>query len=181
MEFTAIIGDRGAGKTCYLTSLLRRHHASGQTVVSNYHLNFPHVKMAFQDIRALPKELHRTVVGLDELAIGADSYDFFSKSTRELTTFVAEIRKRQCIVYFTTQRFSMIAKRLRLQTDGFIFMEDVDKNAPLKFGQIHRDVCAGVFNIYWADSNLRIVNRKSFLGRNYWDMYDTDEIIRDAQ
>lgn len=182
MEFICIVGDRGGGKTNILTKYLKDGVDSGRKVIANYQLAFKHRYMPFAEIRKLPPELNGALVGMDELGVGADSYEFFTKDSKDITTFVAEIRKRHCTAYYTVQRFSMIARRLRLLTDGFIFMEDLDRqNMVAEDGTVvddHRLVCKGIFRATFCDSYMRVIRAKKFYGAKYWPMYNTDEIVR---
>jgi hypothetical protein len=126
-------------------------------------------------------EIEGSIIGLDELGIGADSYDFFSKDTRAIVSLIAQIRKLHCVCYYTVQRFRQIARRLRLQTNGFIFMEDQDKgNMICPDGDIaksHREVCRGLFTASYYDEEMVMVDEKTFNGRPYWGKYNTDTMI----
>jgi len=172
MEFFGIIGDRGSGKTNLLTAILHDQYANGKTIISNFHLSFPYTLMGFSDLIKLGPEIHRATIGMDELGRGADSYDFFLHDVRRITTLISEIRKRECIVWYTVQRWNLIAKRLRDQTDGFILCVDADQGHPPEKGR-----CQGLFNLTFINSDFHVVRRARFDGRPFWDMYDTEEII----
>lgn len=181
MEFVGILGDRGSGKTNLTTKYLYDAHLEGREIVSNYSLKFPHLLMPFEEIRKVPKEIYGKVIGMDELGKGGDSYDFFSKDTRELTEMVAELRKVHAMVYYNTQRFSLIARRLRILTDGIILMDDPDKykmhDAAGNKVQMHREVCDGIFRAVFLNEDGEIIRSKRFNGRPYWDKYNTDQRI----
>lgn len=181
MEFIGIIGERGSGKTNIMTKYLHDAMRDGDKVISNYSLKFKHRIMSFEELRQLGPEIQDCVIGMDELGVGADSYDFFSKESRKITSLIAQIRKRHCRVYYTVQRFSMVARRLRLQTDGFIFMEDIDRgNMRTADGlrvKTHREVCSGFFRAMYCNDDLEVMRTRIFDGHKYWGIYDTDEII----
>lgn len=204
MRFIAIIGEAGSGKTTLMTSLLIRSAVGGNRIVSNYHLNVPaiesdfgvkldHLYMTYQELASLPASLTGSVVGMDEMAKGADSYDFFSHQSRHLTTLVAESRKRQAIMYFNVQRFGMIAKRLRDQVNGFILMEDGDKDTPhcicstvklnLRGCTCGRNgyKCARAFFMSSVDDSFRVIKREEpFDGRPWGKYFNTNEVIYSA-
>lgn len=182
MDFLAIIGDPGSGKTNMLIRYLYNEHHSGSRIVSNLHsLKFPSTYMGFDQLMSAGDEIMGSYVGMDELGVGADSYDFLSKNNRGITQFVAQVRKFHCRVAYTVQRFSMISRRLRLLTDGFVSMSDPDKFNMFypdgRKAKIHREVCKGIFRAEYFNRDMRPIRRRLFNGKNYWHLYDTDERI----
>lgn len=181
MEFVAILGDRGAFKTCFMTSLLAADARNKRRpIFANYTLYFParYVvrKLPFGTIAAMAREtseLHGSSIGLDELGVGADSYDFFENQPKEIVEMVAQLRKDRAIAYYTVQRFDDIARRLRKQTDAYFLCEDVDRN--LNPGPDHRDTCMGISHIHQMDADLRYVRDFYFDGKPWYRWYNTDE------
>lgn len=164
MQVVGIIGNRGAGKTCLMTDLLYKDYKAGRKVIANYHLKFPVVYMSFEKVATLPEELQDATLGFDELGIGADSRAFFSKRNSKISKLVTQIRKRKCLLYYTVQRFNLIDKRIREQTDYFILMEA--KKAK------------GVFIGYVLDGGTGDnIRRFVFYGHKAFGLYDTNEII----
>jgi ABC-type dipeptide/oligopeptide/nickel transport system ATPase component len=184
MRFVAIMGDAGSGKTTLMTAILYKHAQAGTKIISNYNLHgINHTLMPFKQLATLPAELNESAVGMDELGTGADSYDFFSAQSRALTKLVTQSRKRHCVVYFTVQRYGLIAKRLRQQVNGFILMEDIDMSTPhcicagpCKCGRKGYR-CARQFDCIFLDSRRKVVNRETFDGTKWGEFFDTDEII----
>jgi len=186
MEFLAIIGDPGSGKTNMLVKYLYAEYHSGTQVVSNIRsIKFPQIYMEFDDfIEAADHDdprLDGAYVGTDELGVGADSYEFLSARNKGLTKFNTQRRKYQIRWAYTVQRFSMISRRLRLLTDGFISMSDPDKNnmwhSNGRRAKHHNEVCRGVFRAEYFDRNMKLIKRRMFNGRRYWPLYDTREKI----
>lgn len=190
--FNGILGDVGSGKTNFMTRYLYHAERSGAPVISNYQLiGIKHTLMSFAEFASIMatknekfirSKLEGATIGWDELGIGADSYEFFSKDNRALTELVAYIRKFHITAYFTVQRFSMIARRLRIMTGAFILMEDNDKGRMVdrhgKRARLHRDICEGLFWGTYTNDYLEPVGEpKLFNGRRYWNMYDTDKVI----
>lgn len=185
MRFVAIIGDAGSGKTTLMTAILYQSWQSGSKVISNYHLTgIPHTLMAFSQLATLPPEITGSVIGMDELGKGADSYEFFSAQSQKLTTLVSQSRKRHCVVYFTVQRFNLIAKRLRQQVSGFILMDDLDATTPhcicskLPCRCRRKGYkCARQFKCTFVDQYKKVVNVTEFDGTPWGGYFDTDEIV----
>lgn len=166
---TAIVGNRGSGKTCFMTFLALKYHAEGKAIYSNYHLhNIPYKPMTLKEMAELPEELTNAVVLMDELHVGADSYDFMKSSSKAFYMFATQLRKRKVNWYYTTQIFTQVAKRIRMQTDYLITMENTKKEH--------------LFNVHIYDrrkvENVNDpINRFTFDGTAYFSEYDTDEVI----
>lgn len=176
LQFTGIIGDPGSGKSNLLTSIGYDAHKKGLKVIANYKLNFPYQLMPFSEIAKMPEDLFHSVVLMDELGKGADSYDFFSKDSRRIVTIVTQLRKRHCLVYYTVQRFAWIAKRLRERTDGYVLMQDLDGHIP-HHGLKQPYTCQGLFQASFLNSYYEKISESVFDGKPTRDLYDTDEII----
>lgn len=158
-----IFGDRGSGKTLFMTLLLKIDEEDKNHIITNYNVSFPHKKMTLEEICKLPEELSNATIGLDELHMAADSRRFMADSNKQLAVLVTQIRKRQCDLYYTSQRIMQIDKRIRSHTDRVIVIEKVGKH---KFYWIYR-ARRGV-----------IIKEGVIDGREIYDMYDTNEIVR---
>lgn len=175
MFFIAIIGDMGSGKTCFMTAVLKLSHDLGRKIIANYQLNFDYQLMSFDELKKFPEDLRDCDVAMDELGTGADSYDFMSEKSQNITKLVTQIRKRHSRCYYTVQRFKFITRRLRVLTDGFILCEDLDKHEDHEAPGF---VCDGLFRLEFYDSDLNPTRKpETFDGKPFWDLYDTDEII----
>jgi hypothetical protein len=165
---TAVIGNRGSGKTCFLTFLADQYHKEGKKIFTNFELKgIPHEKMNLGIMATLPDKLSNAVVLMDELHMGADSYDFMKKSSRAFNTFATQLRKRKVNWYFTTQIFTQVARRIRLQTDFMITMENTKKENIFKCTIYDRR----------GSEPREPINSFNFNGAPYFDKYDTDEVI----
>jgi len=173
MEFVAVIGDRGSGKSNLMSGLLYTHYCQGWKIIANYTLNFPAHLMSFTEIAKLGPEIQDAYIGLDELSEGADSYDFFAKNVRKINRLISQIRKRNCRVYYTDQRLHKIAKRLRSLTDGFILMEDLDRD---KEGHNFEN-CASHFRATFLNDRLDTIKVLVFNGRPFQGLYNSKELI----
>lgn len=167
MSIYAIIGDRGAGKTALMTHLLFQDSEAGIPVVSNYRLYFHHTYMSLKEIAELPESIQDSTIGIDEFQIGADSRSAMSKANMQLTKFVTQLRKRNCVLYFTTQRFNLIDKRIRDQVDYTMMISNVStKREP--------DISLLQTFDRWTGE---MVGEKVFYLKKAFSLYNTNEII----
>lgn len=160
-----ILGPKGSGKTVLLAYLLYRDSLAGRPIVSNFHLAFDHIQKDFSELVKLPDFLQNATVGYDEFHIAVDSRRSTSKSNIAFDTFLSQIRKRDCILYYTTQIFLKLDVRVREQTDILILPTENDGEI---FSYEVRDRFSG--NLL----NTLNLNMKPVFEAN---LYNTKEII----
>jgi energy-coupling factor transporter ATP-binding protein EcfA2 len=164
-----ILGRRGSGKTLTMTMLADLYHSNKVMIFSNYDLKIPYQPITFKELASFPDYLHDCVLFIDETHIGADSYNFWEKQVKDITKFVTQIRKRQITMYYSTQVWKMVAKRLRDQTDYIWQCSKVEWDDNL-------------FRVEMFDKWLvppdNYLDTKIFDGRPYYDLYDTKQIIQ---
>lgn len=164
-----ILGERGDGKTLTATAIAyMNNHTDKKNVFANYHLSgIPYQYITFKDLTDFPEYLEDSIVIMDEMHIGSDSYEFFSKHVKDITTFITQLRKRSITLIYTTQRFSTIAKRMRDMTNYIIQCTMTD--------------IKGVVNLQVYDRSLPAneppVNDFTFDFRMFFGYYNTKEII----
>jgi len=116
----AILGPLGCGKTLGMTFLgLKSYFAYNRRVklYSNYHLfgvPFIYVKSP-EDIEMM----HEGIFLGDELWLWLDSRASQSKKNKMISKILGKSRKRGIEIFYTTQDFSQIDKRIRKITDYF--------------------------------------------------------------
>lgn len=188
-RFFGILGIYGSGKTNLLAAIGNEAYTENQTqIIANFHLNFPHIYMAFKDIRKLLDKLDPALVGsiilLDELSTGADAYDFLATGPRGLAKLISQIRKAEMVCWYTDQRFGKIMKRLRDTTDGFVVMQDVDADQhspdtdwhPVKRPNGRK--CDGKYRRILLNDVLEIVAKPDVWdGVPFRHLYETHEIV----
>lgn len=165
---SCVLGVRGSGKTLFMTSLAYKYNATGKNIISNYHLiDIPYTYMTFEEIAKLPETLYDAVILLDEIQIGADSYEIFKKSNKMITTFATQLRKRKIIMYYSTQVFTQTTKRLREQTNYIIQVENTNQTGIAKISIFNREK-------FLDEQHLKTF---IFDGRPYFNNYNTDEVV----
>ena len=167
----ALIGNKGSGKTLYLTYVGFTAHQEGRKVYSNYDLyNIPYEKVNEKVLTNLPEELNNGVILLDEAHMIADAYEHLSKNSRAMTTLSTQLRKRNLDLWITTQRFNFLPRRIRQLTDFIITLQNV-----YDFGELikgHSKV-----KIYMADDKNKPVLTYNIDLTDFFDMYDTNQVI----
>jgi hypothetical protein len=119
-----LIGRMGTGKTLSLVRYAWLYYKQGFKIYSNITLNFPHVKIGLQDLINYANTntyLDKSVVLLDEAHISLlDSRNSMSVRNRVLTHLIVLSRKMGFILFYTTQMYHQVDKRLRSNTDVLI-------------------------------------------------------------
>lgn len=163
----AIVGERGSYKTCYAVSLAKAYAEENVNVFTNIELkNITYKKITVHTLSSFPDWLKDGVIIIDEAHMGADAYKFLTHDVQNATMFITQIRKRHLNFIYITVDFSMIAKRLRDQTDLFFYTTLIEDPKAL-------------IEVVDKRNNHRLLNRFIFDGSPYFPLYDTDQIIRE--
>ena len=174
-----IEGGVGSGKTIMMVRYLLKDSLKGNMVYANFGLkNIRYKPLDVLEILRLEtnqKSLSNVSIGIDEITVFADCRMSSSIVNRLFSYFILQTRKRNVILYYTTQDILMIDIRLRRHTDiiveaDFVFDED-DMIHPIK--DIRR------YEIWdFRDP------RNSYMARNfimnikpYYKYYDTNQVI----
>lgn len=169
-KIIAILGRRGRGKSLLAVYYTHSYFKLGKTIYSNIWLSFPYKKITLEMLRDLPECLNDSVILLDEIQVWADAYKFFSKSSMSLSKLVTQLRKRNIILIFTTQFMKQTIVRVRDQVDYIVVMQYYNDNN-IK-GISHATVLDGI-----ALPPNDFIGEFIFDGRNYFNMYNTNEIV----
>jgi len=169
-----VIGDRGSGKTLFMTREAFLNYCKSRYIYSNYHLKFP--KVLFKNLHK-PKliddeflsnyrsELFNICLFLDEIYIYIDARASMTRANKIWSYFFNQTRKRGVDLYYSTQFFSQVDKRLRFNTEMFIIPKVVKKDGKQYI----------VINMYTRE--LKLIRRYMFKAETYFNMYDTNEVI----
>jgi hypothetical protein len=110
------IGRMGSGKTLSMVKYAHYYYKRGYKVYSNVKLNFPYETYNLEtllDYANSEESLLNSVILCDEMHIFLDSRNSGSKRSRILSYFLLQTRKKDVKLFFTTQRFHQVDKRLR--------------------------------------------------------------------
>lgn len=172
-----VIGDRGSGKTLFMTKEAFFCYLNNKQVYSNYRLNFKSnenklkPKLIKNDFfRNFEKyNLKNVSLFLDEIYVYIDSRNSGSSINKIMSYFFNQTRKTGVDLYYSTQFFSQVDKRLRFNTEKFVtpkIIKDKNKNSYLLVKICNRDL--KILNEYIIKCSA-LFNAK---------LYDTDEIVR---
>jgi len=163
----AIVGERGDGKTLFMTALgYLYYEVDGYTIWSNYKIKgYPTKPFTFDDLASFPEDLHDAVILLDEAHVGVDAYQALMKRVKDITDFTTQIRKRNVIFIYSTQRLRTVAKRLRDMTNYYIEMQKTN---------IKGISDAFVFDL---QNEQEMIHMFRFDGRQFFNYYNTRELI----
>lgn len=169
-----VIGDRGSGKTLFMTKEAFFCYLNNKQVYSNYRLNFKSnenklkPKLIKNDFfRNFEKyNLKNVSLFLDEIYVYIDSRNSGSSINKIMSYFFNQTRKIGVDLYYSIQFFSQVDKRLRFNTERFILPKGVKIKGK---SYIVVEICT---------RDLKLLKKYVFKASLIYDLYDTDEIIK---
>jgi hypothetical protein len=173
-----IEGGIGQGKTLVMTALLVQESAElGKPLYANYTLRnrpFERVDIAWlveaqRSARQFDKG-RGAAIGLDEVHVLLDSRNSQRSIQKLVSYFILQTGKEGINLYYTTQDFGQVEKRLRQRTDIAITVE--------KRGDIHK--CLMVDKTSFNARGQHPATRFAVDGALVWDEYYTREVVRSA-
>lgn len=165
---TCIVGDRGSGKTLFMTALAVQYASEGHNIYSNYELTgIKYTPLSFKELATIPESLTDAVILLDEVHVGVDSYDFFTDHVRNISAFILQLRKRRITLFYTTQTIDLVAKRLRQQTNYIMQVEPLEERG------------TAVVSIFDHSKSFGsdFIRTLLFDGRQFYGFYNTNEVV----
>lgn len=172
----AITGDVGSGKTLGMTALIYGDYKDVKTeVYSNYGLSFPHTLLTMDKIESLfEKKLEKpTNFAIDEAHIFMDSRSSSKNRNKLMTYWVLQTRKRKINLFFTTQFFGQVDKRLRDLVDYEIKCENIGtKEEPIFHYELQKRIAVNTPFDFQIIKEFTIINVEK-----YYKLFDTYEII----
>lgn len=204
MPLVAITGAMGSGKSLALNYLLMQKFMEGKMIYANFHTKKPLISIYIESIDDIEK-IRDGYAGLDELWSWLDSRDFKMKKNKKISRIILYSRKRGVYLFYTTQRFGQIEKRIRDNTDAivepilsnYVKGDYAKKLAMLKYNispenivPDHKDEVPLKCTIYWRTimpkegSSMYDISKpfksKSFETLPFFQLFNTKEEIRDA-
>lgn len=170
------VGPRGQGKTLLMSARLRRRYRRGYKILTNYEVNFPHGSLNAKKLVEMGEELKNCAIGVDEIHVLLDSRNSMSNRNKMITYFILQTRKRNVVLFFTTQDYGQVDVRLRRNTDFWVECIRITKIHSVTGKKIKTNKF--LYKIYEGLTgrllDIRLINGEQFFG-----IYDTQEVIRD--
>lgn len=176
-----VVGRQGSGKTLLLVKTAYESFMRREKIYSNIHLNFDFDKINYEDI--INCRLTDCVTLLDEIHLLLPSRLALRKINQEICdNFLSMARKQHNEVYGTTQTLRKVDIRFREEAD---FVYYCTKYAYIK-GQwvevLHNFNLHPKTPIMVAGERIETYSgigvKFNFIGNEYFEMYDTYQIIK---
>lgn len=166
------VGDMGSGKTLSMVKMAYSLHNKGYTIFSNISLNFPFQYFTLDDILSYAENdtnFVNTVFLVDEAHIFMDSRASMTKRNLILSYFILQTRKKNVWLFFTTQYYHQIDKRLRASSNAIVECSS----------KVLDDGRMFVLNKFNIVKNQKIVEKSFvFYGNIYFELFNTNEVVR---
>ena len=139
------IGSMRSGKTLLMTAHAYDLYKQGYKVISNYGVSFKHKPLSVKDIEESIKDkdtdyFENTVVLLDEVGVYIDSRTSATRRNRLYSYFLTQSGKLSTTIFWTSQYFGQIDKRLRQNTQIVYSCQRTDyKGTPLRQDDKRKD------------------------------------------
>lgn len=158
-----LMGQMGAGKTSSMTILMEYMHRKTHVPIwANYGLTL-HPDSRIENM-TVAVEKTRALLGIDELWLSADSRNW--KFNVKASQWINQTRKKQVIVFYTTQHIRQVEMRIRNATDILIYCEKKPEGHWLQF----------------IDWQYRTLGRWYLIThevmRKFYGLYDTYEVLK---
>lgn len=167
------IAPKRQGKTLGMTTRLYRAHLAGKQVYSNYWLNFPFRRVdagILKDMATDEIELANCALGVDEVHIVIDPRTSMTARTRTISYLLTQTGKRNVDFHYTTQHERQIEIRLWNNSEYLVYAKK------LRDGVFYYRVVYGPS----GHAPGRLKGRFILHGKQFYNLYDTAEIIKDA-
>lgn len=183
--FYLSIGKQGSGKTALITKFII-DNAQDKKIYSNYHLiGIDYTPITFDstlerdkdklDVLKVLKEdtnyFNNSIMAFDEMHIYFDSRDFMNINNRIMQTFFSQLRKRDILLFGTTQYIMHIDVRIRRQCMNVFLMKHIGKSETFK-GDIFKVETHDIDGYNTAFISSYLINLE-----DYFQFYNTKEII----
>lgn len=159
-----IQGKMGAGKTLIMSALASALAKQMKLpLYSNYNLQGAELVDSIDKIWSMDK----AIFCFDELWITLDSRTY--KDNIDLTRWINQTRKKQLLVFYTTQHIRQVELRVRNATD---FLVMVDKKQLQVFGEMSHVLT-------FIDWQYQTIGRRFIVDKpsRFYHLYDTFEVV----
>lgn len=169
-----IVGDMGSGKTLLMTALLMNDAKEGNKLYTNYNLlKNETTKLRLHEIKKLftLELINKVSFGCDEMHIFMDSRS--GARNRVISYWILQTRKRGIDLFYTTQYFHQIDRRLR---DATLYKIECTNYGTAKEPDLSFELKKRID----VDSQEEWIHIKDFKINNikkYYECFNTNEII----
>ena len=166
------IGRMGSGKTLSMTRYAYKYFCAGYQIYSNIKFNFPYKEYTLQDLVDFANNdvpLYKSLIVLDEAHIFLDSRNAQRNKNKVVSYFLLQTRKKGCHLYYTTQRFHQIDKRLRDNSDVLI-------QCRTKKNHLGKQYTLNNINIL-LENSIKTIN-DVYRSDEYFKYYNTYEVVK---
>jgi len=168
------IGDMGGGKSLSMVKQAKQYYDQGYNIYSNIKLNFPYETYNLTDILQYAESegtFYKAVFLIDEAHIYLDSRMSASKRNIVMSYFITQTRKKDVKLLYTTQSLMQVDKRLRERSDMLIycFTKIIDKK---------KDIRVTLNYIVIKKMKGNIIKKDYFISNDYYNLYDTYEVVK---
>ena len=108
------------------------------------------------------------VLVIDEAHVYLDSRTSVSRKNRIISMFLVQTRKKNVHLYYTTQSYDQIDKRLRNNTDVIVTCET---------REIRKNIKITINNYLFKETNGYRHQKSIFVSNRFYDLYDTTQVI----
>jgi len=178
MSIESFNGGLGSGKTLRLTIRMFEYFEKGFKIMCNYDLNFEHKKINPIDLidGLFDDELDNSVVGMTEAYTFLDSRFSGSESSRYLTYFLLQTRKRKVKFLYDAQMIGSVDLRLRGITNRIYDCKKIvkDKN---KDKEDEDNIIGFAYHVMDDDGESYYEGLDIKEAKKYFPMYNTKDIL----
>jgi len=179
MTIFGIIGGIGSGKTLSMVYLLTQDAMKrDKKIMSNIRINMPQAEMMSPELlQDLTANLKNYSMGIDEAHNVMESRSSSNTKVKQRSHFILQSRhagQGSLDIYYTTQYKSQVDKRLRLNTDVWVYplivaWEDVGKKKKIPTHMI-------ITYVFKKGQQMIDTSELVYI-KPIIDMYDTHEIV----
>lgn len=168
----------GNGKTCSMTGFAYIDYLAGKRIWSNYYTTFSEEVIGCQ---AMIEKIGNTpnpnlILCITEMQTVLNSIGSTNEQILFIDSFASQLRKLDVDIYWDTQRFLNIQKRLRIHTD--IIMIPIKfhmNNAQCNFNRCQKPHKIYVYSLKPPKRKARIIFDATEVGK----LYNTKDIVID--
>lgn len=180
MALRAVTGFKGSGKTCYTTARLCDAYQEGQSIYSNYTLEFPYHPLHMEDFIEDMMELENLTMAVDEAQLYFDCRMSSSKRNRLFSYMMLQSRKRHVDIVLTSQQLANLDIRIRRNLDYLYECVPMVSNGSGKYRKatVEEIEARVIEKVYIRETNYAQETVKAFLfdPSPYFALYNSDEL-----